>query len=193
MHMIVPVIHTEGVDVDDYFSKFLFNNPDYQEFSELFSVKEILEQVDSRIQELENSQEITDYDKSFLQKAKDCSTDEEKIAFYIEWESYEPDNLGNYGYLSNPIGECDWYEIGGRWSGSLVGWDGSEHDTINVHDLSIENSIQDVYGFALEYRDEDYVERSASPDEWKQVIREALEYSELHDKAIYITLVDMHY
>lgn len=54
-------------------------------------------------------------------------SDEEIYQDQIRW--YEPENIGTEGEVYstyNPQSKWDWYEIGGRWAGMLLGKDGCD-------------------------------------------------------------------
>ena len=193
MHSIIAVIHKKDVDVDKLFSRFVFENYNYMTYEETFTNEQMLERIENI-----KKQEDSEWKTEFLENIEKCKTEEEKIKFYADFENFTQDHNGNWGLLYNPYGECDWFTIGGRWSGSLVNWQGEGKDTIKIQDFNIDNqeSIKNVYGVLYDYLGEDeitYLEEDKETEEWRKIVQEALDYSEQYEVDLYITLVDMHF
>lgn len=64
--------------------------------------------------------------------------------FIKEWAGYKERDAetGRFGYWENPNKKWDWYEIGGRWSGSLITKDGAIVDAAKKGDIDFDKMLQ---------------------------------------------------
>lgn len=60
---------------------------------------------------------------------------------------------GDYLYHYNPNGKWDWFEVGGRWKGSLKLYNGQSVDSALVKDVDMSFNLND-YNTALKYWDD---------------------------------------
>ena len=175
MHCIVGVLHTEEQDPDDFFSRFLYNNTDMFEEVESLSRQEL---VDLAIEEgyLQNDEYSDDELNNFVDDfgyEKDPTSEQER------WVKYE-----------NPVGMCDWYEIGGRWENALVDYQGNKADSMQIKYIKTDKSIPELYAYvkAYEYDDTFYQEKT----DLLSISCEALRWEVLNDEDLVLTLIDMH-
>lgn len=92
-----------------------------------FTVMVIGEDIDSQLYPYDGQTE----DQAYLEfKEADLSNADEEFAkhgeegetkegFMASWYGYDVE-LDKYGYWHNPNAKWDWYQIGGRWAGSLL-------------------------------------------------------------------------
>lgn len=52
-----------------------------------------------------------------------------------DWFGYRKNEDGVYGYTHNPDAKWDWYEIGNRWDGFILGKDGGEHNVAPFNEV----------------------------------------------------------
>ena len=66
--------------------------------------------------------EFNECDKEDIEEYENHKDEYETLEdFMWEYHGYKKDKeTGKYGYWENPNAEWDWYEIGGRWSNSLL-------------------------------------------------------------------------
>ena len=120
-------------------------------------------------------------------------TDEECYEEIAKWKREDGMVTEDGSILStrNPNGKWDWYEIGGRWSGSIPG------DWEKLYNIPIEK-IDTPYAFVTP--DGEWVERGEvgsfgtssnemNDDEWDAKFKE---YLKTLDKNIILTVVDCH-
>lgn len=187
MHAIIAVIHEKDVNVESFFERYLYDNEEYFEKNLIGSKEEILE-ILSEQRKNSNGTEWADH--------YDNMTDKERIKDYCNDYYFQLDYDGNIYENSNPYGECDWYEIGGRWSGMLIDYSGNSHDSLRLLDFNYDNmeSIKTVYGYVLNYDDDVCydLQIDESKDSFKNKLKEARNYGEQNNIDLYITLVDIH-
>lgn len=105
-HFTVAVIHREDENVDELLAPFQENNMGDCPEGYLEFVVEI---------DKENSeQEIKKIREEHYEG--DIRSDEEVM---MDWSGYTKNENGDWGYVTNPNSEWDWYVIGGRWRGLL--------------------------------------------------------------------------
>lgn len=99
-HFTVAVISDpKGKTVEELLAPYQENNMDD-------CPEEYLEFVDETEEVINN-----------FEKHKDEYSSIEKFA--KDYYGYEINENGKYGYVENPNAKWDWYQVGGRWSGSL--------------------------------------------------------------------------
>jgi hypothetical protein len=184
MHAIVPVIHTENLYVYGFFEKYLDSNEEYFEKMEISSKEDALAFLAKRRKNENNSDWADSYDNM---------TDQERLEEYCDDYNYQMDDDNIYEEF-NPNGICDWYEIGGRWDKMLVNYNGEKANSMKITDFNYQDadSIKNVYGYILDYNDDDYFEVDESDTGFKDIIEEAKRYGESNGIDLYITLVDIH-
>lgn len=190
MHAIVAAIHEDGIDIDSFFCRYLFDNTDYFEVEEEYTFDEVNELIEDELENMGDNP--TDYRKSFYEYLT-TKTGVDRIRAYAEWYSYEleEDRIVRYG---NPYAECDWYVIGGRWENTLIDFAGEGHNTLRVQDINLEHPrcIQKVYKVVNIYKDSDIMEDGGDEKDFRKLIDEAVEWSEHNEQEIFITLIDIH-
>lgn len=74
--------------------------------------------------------EFNECDKEDIEEYENHKDEYETLEdFMWEYHGYKKDKeTGKYGYWENPNAEWDWYEIGGRWSNSLLTKNGVKCD-----------------------------------------------------------------
>lgn len=58
-------------------------------------------------------------------------------SFMTEYHGYKFEN-SKYGYIENPNRKWDWYEVGGRWSNSILTKNGQWTDSCKIKDIDFE-------------------------------------------------------
>ena len=112
----------------------------------------------------------------------------------------ETDENGDEKYVDyyNPNGRFDYWLIGGRWRGYLLGKDGHKYDALPFDDVDWDNQLaKDIIPFWMLTIDGNWVER---PDESGEDMRNKIhEYidelkalSELERKNIVVYTIDIH-
>jgi len=143
-----------------------------------------------------NTQHIEYLEKEFPKKLN--WTDEE--CYESERQYYEDDMVDEEGNLLstyNPNSKWDWYEVGGRWSGSIVTNDGDEVDSwlakgVNWDKTAIPFAFVDPSGKWHERGQMGWwaiVTDEKEKDEWDAEFRVFLDKL---DKGVTITVVDCH-
>lgn len=74
-----------------------------------------------------------DFMKEYEEHKEDYATLNEFMEYYYGCEKHE--ETGVYGRWENPNAKWDWYEIGGRWEGSLINKNGEVCDYAKVKDI----------------------------------------------------------
>ena len=101
--------------------------------------------------------------ESLLEPFNECIQPGSEYSEFIEDDDCEYDETaGKHGYWTNPEAKWDWYEIGGRWQGSLTLKDGTTSDTAAVEDCVFKRDKK-AYRKALRFW-EVYVEHSPLND-----------------------------
>lgn len=193
MHCIIGVIHEKDLNVEEFCYRFLFDNEEYFEIEEEISFNELPEYINKEIETIESLKE-QEWRKDFLKTLKE-GTDKEKIDAYADYYGYDVDIENNRIYrMGNPYGECDWFTIGGRWSGGLKDLDGNSLNCIKVREINLSNPETlpcGLYGIIRQYNDEDWIDYDNIS--FNSEIEEAIQWSDIHDEELWMTLVDMHY
>lgn len=174
MHCIVGLIHTEEQNPDDFFSRFLYNNTDMFTEVEEFTREEMIHNATAAGYITGDNEEegIQDYANDYGYE-KDPTSEQER------WVKYE-----------NPVGMCDWYEIGGRWENALVDYQGNKSDSMQIKYIKTDESIPELYAYvnAYGYDDTFYQEKT----DLLSIACEALRWEVLNDEDLVLTLIDMH-
>lgn len=61
-----------------------------------------------------------------------------------DWYGYRKNKDGIYGYTYNPDAKWDWYSIGNRWDGYILGKDGEEHNELPFNEVDWEKMFAPV-------------------------------------------------
>jgi hypothetical protein len=77
---------------------------------------------------------LADYAMESIENLEKYETLEKYVKEYYGYEELH----GRYGYNSNPNGQWDWYQVGGRWSGSIPLKSGGFVDSAEKGDIDIE-------------------------------------------------------
>lgn len=72
-----------------------------------------------------------------------------------DWFGYRKNENGVYGYTHNPDAKWDWYAIGNRWSGYLLGKDGHEYNELKFDDVDWEKMFTPVEKTYTNYKGEE--------------------------------------
>lgn len=199
MHCIIGMIHQKDVNVEEFCYRFLYENEDYWEIEEEISFSELREMIEDHANQMESSHDLNKEECKWIRDYVHTlrkGTDKEKIDAYADWFGYTIDADGNRLIRQgNPYGECDWFVIGGRWSGELKDYDGQGHDSLRVQDMNLNDpdNINGLYGIIRYYENEDWVDYDGGgSDTFKEEIGKAIHWSEVHEEPLYITLIDMH-
>lgn len=64
--------------------------------------------------------------------------------FVPEWNGAEKNEEGVWGRLTNPNAKWDWYQVGGRWSGSLLTNSGERVDSCKLSDLALTEMLDEA-------------------------------------------------
>lgn len=192
MHCIIGVIHEEDLNVEEFCYRFLYDNEEYFEIEEEISFDELPEYINKEIETIESLEE-QEWRKDFLKILKE-GTDKEKIDAYADYYGYDVDIENNrIYYMRNPYGECDWFTIGGRWNGELKDLDGNGLNCIKVREINLSNPETlpcGLYGIIRQYKDEDWIDYDNIS--FQDEVENALQWSDIHDEELWMTLVDMH-
>lgn len=192
MHCIIGVIHEKDLNVEEFCYRFLYDNEEYFEIEEEISFDELPEYINKEIETIESLEE-QEWRKDFLKILKE-GTDKEKIDAYADYYKYDVDIENNrIYYMRNPYGECDWFTIGGRWSGELKDLDGNGLNCIKVREINLSNPETlpcGLYGIIRQYKDEDWIDYDNIS--FQDEVENALQWSDIHDEELWMTLVDMH-
>lgn len=192
MHCIIGVIHEKDLNVEEFCYRFLYDNEEYFEIEEEISFDELPEYINKEIETIESLEE-QEWRKDFLKILKE-GTDKEKIDAYADYYRYDVDIENNrIYYMRNPYGECDWFTIGGRWSGELKDLDGNGLNCIKVREINLSNPETlpcGLYGIIRQYKDEDWIDYDNIS--FQDEVENALQWSDIHDEELWMTLVDMH-
>lgn len=192
MHCIIGVIHEKDLNVEEFCYRFLYDNEEYFEIEEEISFDELPEYINKEIETIESLEE-QEWRKGFLKILKE-GTDKEKIDAYVDYYGYDVDIANNRIYhMRNPYGECDWFTIGGRWSGELKDLDGNGLNCIKVREINLSNPETlpcGLYGIIRQYKDEDWIDYDNIS--FQDEVENALQWSDIHDEELWMTLVDMH-
>ena len=101
--------------------------------------KECKEATIERIKNVEDKDKLIKYlidpNYQFIRNILSAETDEDFYAIEIDGIDEEwIDKYGNELSTYNPDSKWDWWEIGGRWGGSLRDFNGEYHDTLKIAD-----------------------------------------------------------
>lgn len=202
MHAIVTVIHKEHAEVDYLFEKYLYDNERYYERNKMASKQEAIDHIEQRmamykqkIADPATPEDSKGIYANYVKEMMALDTEEKILDWFAEDNNYYYDEEAEEFYETyNPYGYCDWYVLGGRWSGSLVDYNGEGHDTIALKDFNPHNkeSLQCPYAYLLDYRDDDYLYDDVTDLQWSNVLEEARTFAEQTGEELYITLVDIH-
>lgn len=129
-------------------------------------------------------------------------TDEECYEEEAKW--YKDDDMidadGNLLSTYNPKSKWDWYEEGGRWSGSLITKGNTKTNKDFVSEIDWEKT---PYPFAFITPDGEWYERGKmgwwacvsdkkDADSWKKEYKSAIDKMLKENKDIVVTLIDCH-
>lgn len=177
MHKVIGIVHRNCryFNIYHYLDRFLDSNQDYYE--------------DYRV---ETREEVLSYINEHEESYNTYLTENDKIRAYADDRRAYADDDGNVHYVHNPYAECDWYEIGGRWSNSLVGYNQDCGYSMKLKEINYQNNktITEVYMTGFPFKEEDYL--SDEIISLKDIIKIGLEWEEANEEELYLTLVDMH-
>lgn len=164
MHCIVGLIHREDQDPEKFFERFLDNNEDFFAEESVLSQEEIEQRAHN-----ENYERVEDYAADY---------------------GYHLNEYGDWVVYYNPFAQCDWFEIGGRWSGELKDWKGNSADSMEVKYIKVDESLKEFYAYVKAYEDDNtfYTDNVSL----LSVTSEALRWEVLNDEDLVLTLIDMH-
>lgn len=72
-----------------------------------------------------------------------------------DWYGYRKNADGIYGYTHNPNAKWDWYAIGNRWDGYILGKDGKEHNELPLNEVDWEKMFTPVEKTYTNYKGEE--------------------------------------
>lgn len=183
MHAIISVIHREGLNVEEYFQQFLYDNPEFYEHNLVLFREDALEQLKQQA----DANPDTDWTKEY-----NSQTDDERIASFCEDYNYIVEENGDIYEDYNPNGFCDWYVIGGRWDNSFIDFNNQGHNTIRLNDFNRIESLDCPYGCVLEYDGDNIITEDMDVKDWNEQIEKAKIYGEQNSIDLYMTIVDIH-
>lgn len=164
MHCIVGLIHREDQDPKKFFERFLYDNEDFYAEESVLSQEEIEQRAHN-----ENYECVEDYATDY---------------------GYHLNEYGDWVAYYNPLGQCDWFEIGGRWSGELKDWKGNSADSMEIKYIKIDESLKEFYAYVKAYEDDNtfYTDGTSLFN----VTSEAIRFEVINDEDLTLTLIDMH-
>ena len=84
---------------------------------------------------------------------------------FVEDEDFEVDEeVGKQGYWENPNSKWDWWQVGGRWSGSIKTKDGRKVDSCRLKEIDLSPN-QAVYNHAIRFWEINVEGQDLRPDE----------------------------
>lgn len=190
IHAIVAVIHRPKVNIDNLFSRYLYDNIDYFEVEEEYDFGQVEDLIEKELEGYDPEEE-SNYRKTFCENLKN-STGLDRIRAYADWYGYDlkQDSIVRCG---NPEGWCDWYVIGGRWENSLMDFGGNGHNSLRAQDIDLSNPNCLVQPYKVI---EDYIGGyemlDGEGDGFKESLQKAIKWSEANEQEVYVTIVDMH-
>ncbi len=205
MHFIVPVIHRRGIDPEEFCYRYLYDNDEAKTEKEYMPTKEVINELKWTYESKKENPRPGD--NEWIQRYKTLANDYDFWNLYCDDNPYyDYDDEGVYNYY-NPIGECDWFVVGGRWSDMLMDCYGNGHTSLPANELNIDHpeGLDFPYAVIKEYLDDDtlhYInndrydtskdQKELGKTEWKNITKEACNWGELNGETLYITLIDMH-
>jgi hypothetical protein len=193
--MVIPKEYTEDeIDINSYIDnnieKFYYYNDEYNQFEpELTTDKDIKRQANVLFDAIKKDASVDTALTSLYEIKK--LLDEGKYREIIrQFDTYDEDTNGNFGYNRNPYGTYDWCDAsGGRWVGRITpDNEKGTYTTIAKYKELINNPNIDYQTVSFAYIIDSYLEIHYTSEDEK--LLRALIEKEPNEN--YIAIIDFH-
>ncbi len=183
-----------------HFSNLVIHSCDIQSKMEVFNFEyeydNIFEEVYNNISEAKKEYE------DYMNDEQNFVNDIEKFIrfkkggykiYHNEINGYISDDKGRIGYMTNPKGIYDWFEVGGRWENILPLKNMELSSSSNIETISLEEIDFNLISNIITYDDEVIDLHSfKTQKKMRKLLNEKIKQAQESGEQIFITIVDCH-